>query len=462
MSGSTSHFDQRITRSRLVSWWSAGNAVHDNIPQEAYLIYRLRDYEARYRHSHYPLPFEVVIVQGHLKRVTNTSYLPAWDQIRNDPTDEETGERFQSQSEIEEITRDQQELDEEDAWLRNNLLTIREKQEALQDEAVDAIGTGRLPGPTTMSRLESCRRRPRLPFPWMPVLGYTAIATMTMVESYQMALPILDSVGVDTTRLAREWTMNPLGVLGGAGFALAASVGLFFLWYLILRSAGALSRSVDSAAPGLIVRQGAGIFFLCCVLLVGTCVIANLRHGMTNDVTEFMGAQQGMGHSVFLFLTLLVPFASAYVHHRIGQSACWQRRREIIAAQQQWEREEEERLVPAETLADRMHLIQQRRAWIEQQRTQLRNKRSGLVKRAQAAQQQRRARLEQARSSTAAYARTLIAALEQDRYYFHRAAQRSKALHLVPAEARGQSLAHPQPRHFVRALLSAARNGHVS
>ena len=457
----TSHFDQRITQSRLGSWWSAGNAVDADIPQDEYLIIRLRNYEARYRQSHYPLPFEVAIVHGKPKRITNSDYLPAWDQIRDDPTDEETTDRFQSQSEIEEITRDQQELDEEDAWLRNNLLTIREKQEELQDEEVDAIGTGRMPGPTTTSRLKS-RHRPRLPFPWMPVLGYPAIAAMTMVESYQMALPMLDSIGVDTTRLAGEWTGNPLGVLGGAGFALASSVGLFFLWFLLLRSAAALSRSVDSAAPGLIVRQAAGIFFLSLGLLAATCVIANLRHGMTHDVTGFMGASQGMGNSVFLFLTILVPFASAYLHHRIGQSACWQARREIIAGQQQWEREEEERLVPAESLADRMNLILRRRAWIEQQRTQLRNKRSGLVKRAQAAQEQRRARLEQARSSTVAYARTLHAALEQDRYYFHRAAHRSKALHLVPAEARGQSLAHPQSRHFVRALLTEARNGHVS
>jgi hypothetical protein len=447
---------------RLRSWWSAGSAVQSGVHLDTFLIRRLRDYEARCRHSHYPLLFEVAIVHGHLNRITNASYDTAWEQLRDDPTDGGTSGRFQSLSEIEEITRDQQELDEEDARLRSNLLSIREKQETLQDEVVDAIGTGRMPGPTTTSRRGRCRPRPRLSFPWMPVLGYTAIAAMTMVESYQLALPMLDSIGIDTTRLASAWTDNPLGVLGGAGFALAASAGLFFLWYLILRSAGALVRSVDSAAPGLIVRQGAGLFFLCCGLLTGTFVMANLRHGMTHDVTAFLGAP-AMGNSVFLFLTLLVPFASAYIHHRIGQSACWQRRADSSAAQQQWQREEEERLVPAESLADRMSLIQQGRTWIEQQRTQLRTRRSRLADRAQTAQQQRVEQLEQARSSTEAYARTLLSALQQDRYYFLRQAHRSKALHLLSDEPQCHTQAGPaSPRQSVRPLLTDRRNGHES
>jgi len=294
----------------------------------------------------------------------------------------------------------------------------------------------------------------------MPVLDYIAIFAMTMVETYQLLLPMLDSIGIDTTRLASAWTDNPLGVLGGAGFALGASAGLFFLWNLVLRSACALVKSVDSAAPGLIVRHAAGLFFLCCGLLAGTLAISNLRHGMADGVTGFLGAP-GMGQGVFLFLTILVPFASACLHHRASQSACWQARCDTIAAQQQWDREEDERLVPHETLADQMSLIQQGRTWIEEQRTQLGTKRSRLADRAQADQQQREARLQQARDSTEAYARTLLSALVQDRYYFLRQAHRSKALHLLSDEPQHNTQAGPTPhRQSFRPLLTAGRNGH--
>src|SRR5205085_1389727 len=192
------------------------------------------------------------IGQGKLERIPNADYDPSWEQIRDDPTDEQTSELFQSLSALEEITRDQEELEEEGAWLRAKELSIREQLDALEEEENDGIGTGRIAGPTTARRQERKQGRRRLPFPWLPVLGYTAIALMILVESYQVALPFLDMIGVDTTRLAREWSVNPLGVVGGAGFAIAATVGLFFLWYLILRCASALSRSLDSAAPGLI------------------------------------------------------------------------------------------------------------------------------------------------------------------------------------------------------------------
>jgi hypothetical protein len=406
------------------------------------------------------MPFEVVILDGHPVQVTNHAYDAAWEQLRDDLTDGGTNGRFQILSEIEEITRDLQERDDEDARLRDNLLTIREKQEALQDEVVDAIGTGRMPGPTTASRRGRCRR-PRLPFPWMPVLGVAAITGMTMVETYQLALPMLDSTGVDTTRLASEWTENPLGVVGGAGLALAASAGLFFMWYLILRSARAFLKSLDSGAPGLIVRQGAGLFFLSFALLLFSVVIANLRHDVIPAGPEFPGGS-GMGQSVFLFLTILVPFVSAYLHHRASQSACWQARFDTIAAQRQWEREEDERLVPAETLADRMNLIQQRRSWIEEQRTLQRSKRSLLADQAQAIQKQRAKRLQQARDSTDAYARTLLCALQQDRYYFLCHAQRSNALHLLSDEPQHNTQAGPAPPHrqSFRPLLTDSRNGH--
>ena len=77
MHNSTTHLDQRVKKSRLGSWLSAGNAVEAEIPLDDYLRYKLRDYEARYRHSRYPLPDDIAIDQGNLKVIPNASYFSA-------------------------------------------------------------------------------------------------------------------------------------------------------------------------------------------------------------------------------------------------------------------------------------------------------------------------------------------------------------------------------------------------
>ena len=461
MENSTSHFDQRITFRQLVSRWNARSAVHDGIPLAVYLLPIFRKHEARFRPTHhYPLPSEVVIEDGNIKVIKNPDYDHYWEQLRDDPNGDEASERFQTLSMIEEFTRLLQELDAEDAQLTRALLVIRELQEALENEELDGLGTGTLRGPTTTDRLKSCRLRPRLPFPWLPVLGYTAIAAMTIVELFQLAFPFLDSIGVDTTNLPAEWAKSPLTVLAGGAFSLPVTAGLIISWHVLLRRSVALARILDSAAPRVIVRQAAGIIALCCVLLIGSLLIAGLRHGMAPGVSEFSGVQQGMGNGAFLFLTLLVPFCAAFIHHEIAKSPYWQRRRDIVAEQEQFDRAEEAQRVPGETLADRQQLIQRRRDWIENQRALLRDKRNALFQRAQAAQQQRHSRLVEAQRSTKTYARTLIATLEEHRYSFIRAAYRCKALHLVPKEARDQSMAPSQPRRFVAKLLPVARNGH--
>jgi hypothetical protein len=253
-----------------------------------------------------------------------------------------------------------------------------------------------------------------------------------------------------------------MGVISGAGFALSASVGLFFLWYLVLCSAALIAKTSQSADPVQIALRVGGIFALCCILLVGSYLLANMRHGMADDVSRIMEIQQGqqsgagMGKSVFFFLTLLVPFAAAYIHHQLAQSAYWVCRRDIILKQEQWDLKEEERLLAEERLADRMDLRQQKRERLERQRTLLQNQRRALAEQAQAAQRQRPERLKQARRSTEVYARSLLAALEQDRYYFLRAAHRCQAEHLLSEQVRHHAMT-PQP--FVHAQLPNGRNG---
>jgi hypothetical protein len=270
---------------------------------------------------------------------------------------------------------------------------------------------------------------------------------------------------VDTSNLAKEWVRNPIGIVNGAGFALSATVGLFLLWHIVLRHASQLFKSWQSAGPVLTALRAGGVVGLCGILLGGTYLLANMRHGMAGSVLSLLQLQQGqqsgtgIGQSVFFFLTLIVPFAAAYLHHQIGKSAYWQRRRDVTLQQAQWDREEEERLLTAKRLAGRRHLRHRQRDRSEHQHTFLQNQRQALAQRAQAAQRTRLEHLKQAQRSTEAYARSLLAALEQDRYVFIRLAKRCKAAHLVPEPVRCHTKAQTQPPLPFHALLPAGNNG---
>ena len=222
-------------------------------------------------------------------------------------------------------------------------------------------------------------------------LGYTAIGCITVFEAYHLVQPFYDWLGVDSTNLAREWLRNPLGVLSGAGFALSASFSLCLLWYLALRSALSIAETWDSAGPVLTGLRAGGLFTIGSFLFVGSYLLASMRHGMFGYIDMSHAAQQGqqsggdIGQSVFLFLTLVVPFAAAYLHHRIGQSAYWGRRDDSILKQKQWDRHNEELTLAAERFADRRALRQQRREQLEQERARFQNQRQALAQRAQAA-----------------------------------------------------------------------------
>jgi hypothetical protein len=335
-----------------------------------------------------------------------------------------------------------------------------EQQEA---QEVEAILRRQERGKRTIARHARQCSGPRLPFPWLTVGGFAAIVLMSLVEVFQLTWPFLDLLGVDTSNLSAEWARSPLAVVGGVLSALAATACLIFLWHLLMSSAEAIATSWDTAGPLKSGVRLAGVFFLCVILLCGTVVIANMRHGTAGDISAFQDAQQGehagarTGTSVFVFLTFLVPAAAAYIHHKIGQSAYWQRRRAIQAQQAQWDRDEDEHLLAGERRADAMELLQSKRARIDQQQAQLRNKRRALAGRVLAAQREWLEMLDRARFATETYARSLLAALEQDNIHFLRAAYRCQALHLVPEEARCHSQAPTKPRQFVRPLLTAAR-----
>jgi hypothetical protein len=378
------------------------------------------------------VPYDIAIRDGQIICNENPDFRHYWDTLREDPADD-SGVRFLSALELRDIAREAAQIEMEDQELTHRMREVIEAQEQQDAEEFEGVLRGQERGLHTGVRPARQRCRPQVPFPWMPGLGYGAMVSMTLVEVFQLTWPLLDRLGVDTTNVALEWARNPLAVMGGVGSALAVTTGLILVWHLLISWAVELSRSWMTAGPFRSGARLAGLCFLSIFLLVGTVAIAALRHGSANDTSEVQGAMLGQdtsartGSLVFVFMTVLMPAASAYLHHKIIQNAYWKQRRDIQALQARWDRDEEAKRQAGERRAHARELLQKKRARLEEQQAPLRARRMALAGRVLAAQKEWQEMLDAAQLATEAYSRSLRAALEQDKIYYLRAAYRAQA-----------------------------------
>jgi hypothetical protein len=216
------------------------------------------------------------------------------------------------------------------------------------------------------------------------------------------------------------------------------------------------------------VRLG-GIVLVCVLIVAGTVYISNLRHDSAGQVSDLKDTLQGQhdgarpGTGIFLFMTILMPAASAYIQRQIGQSSYWKTRRDIQAQQAKFDRDENAQRRATKRRADALALLQRKQARLEEQFAQLQARRLALASQVLSAQQAWLKYLKQARAAVERYTRTLLAALEQDHIQYLRAAYRAQSSPLVTEEERCQSGAGMSPPwQVVRPLLSAGRNGYES
>jgi hypothetical protein len=428
-------------RSGFLAWL---NGYYERTLHE-HLIVRLRHYQSEYNRSLYPSPFEIVILDAEIICVPNDDFLNYWERQREDPTDD-SGVRYMSAIELRELLRDLAQIEMEDQEATHHMREVIEWQEQQDAEEFAGVLSGQERALSTNVRPARQRCRPQVPFPWMPGLGYTAIVSQTLVEVFQLSMPFLDLIGVDTTALTLEWARNPIAVMGGVGSALVATTGLTLVWHLLI------SLTVELAGwekRGLL-WSGAKLVRLCFLsvfLLVGTVAIANLRHGSAVGIGEFQAAQLGQyagprsGSLVYVFMTFLLPAFSAYLHHKISLSAYWKQRRDIQALQARWDRIEEEKRQAGERRARARQLLLKKRARLEQELALLRARRMAIAGRVRAAQKEWLDMLDAACLASVIHARSLLAALEQDKISYLRAAPRPQALPLVSEEA----VCRPQP-----------------
>jgi hypothetical protein len=333
--------------------------------------------------------------------------------------------------ELREIARDLEQIEMEDQDLTHLMRENIETQEQQDAEEFKGVLSGQERRLHTSSRSARQRCRPTMPSAWVPLLGYGAISFMTLVEVFQLTWPILDYiVGVDTANIGAEFARNPLAVMGGVASALAVTISLIFLWYVLISNAVTLSRSWIAAGPFRSGVRLVGLCFLSVLLIAGTVATANLRHGSVKGIIEFQDAKRGQhaseqpGSLVFVFLTFVLPAASAFFHHKLSQSAYWKQRRDIQAQQGRWDRDENARREAGERRARARELLQKKRARLEEDLARLRARRLALAARVLAAQKEYLEMLDAARMATERHARSMLAALEEAKIQFLRAANR--------------------------------------
>src|SRR6516165_1789309 len=76
--------DLPVPRRPLRALYCTWEAVHDGTPLDAFLRYRLRVYEAKYRKSFHPLPFDIAIVGGAIVCVPNPEYKGYWEELQDE------------------------------------------------------------------------------------------------------------------------------------------------------------------------------------------------------------------------------------------------------------------------------------------------------------------------------------------------------------------------------------------
>jgi hypothetical protein len=429
------HVDKPVPKRRLRSCFEAWSAAHHGTQIDDYLERCLVDYDGTYHLSSHPLPEEIAIGQGRIVYTPNPESKRHWDKLRDEAG--EGGVQYLNPIVQGEILHESGQIEAEAQEVEANLRFLRDEIEQHELDRAKAISEGTKRGPRTIARLTRKRRQQALPFPWLPLFGYVAIALLILDETFQLAFPFLDVLGVDTANLSAS---SPIAVLGGVALAISAAAGLMFLWHVLMGNAVALTTGWEQAGP---LRSGVKLVWvviLFVVLLCATFCIATLRHSAVDTASTFQDATPGQnassppGTGVFLFLTFLVPAGAAYIEQKIAQSSYWKLRADVQAQRAMQDEAEDQLLEPDERRADAREIWESMLALLEQQQAGLEARRKALADFVAAARDRWLHELDEAQHATELYYRTLRAALTLDRYYFLFFANLCQVMHLVPKE----------------------------
>jgi len=464
-------FKPPIRRWRWRSWLDARKAAKAGVSAADYLISRLRSYLRRAPQDGYPLPVIVSVNGPKIEVVPNPrAHDHALLRFINDPAGVSAGPedpqgamvrwlRATRAAEAQQLARELTEAEEENGRLRASFVDVNERLTELSRQKQAEIAEGDSLPPATLVRREDLRGRPALGFPWALLACGLVTAIALAAEAYQFALPWFNLNGIDAANLPAEWRRDPSGILLGAAFALMASGGLFVLTHWLFELGRSLYQRKHCLGQAL--AKSAGTLTLAVLLGATAYYVGALRHGAAGASQSFLAAmgeqsaRDDSGTTVFFLVTILVPLAVAWIWHKAAAIA--DRRNEVRARQREWDAEENRRIEVAERREEILRQMREERESLQHQMDGASDRIRNLERRTQEAELQLRQTVDTWRRYAAAFAGSLVAAMEQDRYYFVREARR-RGRHELLGERPPAS--HNNVVNAVPAVWVRGRNGH--
>ncbi len=431
---------ERVHRSCIAAFWQARMSVRAGVPLDDFLRSRLARYLAALDAPRSCLPLSVEVEDGVIE--VRPTEAPAPPPL---PAEGEAWLHPLVAAEGPAARQEVGELEVRLAVLDGALDGARRRAEDLSHRLAADVAAGLVAAPAPAETTAEQMGRPpvRSPAGRVAAVGFAGAAVSA--ETWQIALPLFRTAGVDPLSLGEELGRKPAEVVFVAIFALGVATGIFALLEAGLRAAAALVRGeCDARRRRWLAAASAGSAALATIMAASLAALPP-------------GASPGAPPASFALLLLAVPLAATLLlaaARRVEEARAGE-----VAAALVWDRERARALAERERRVEELSRADDEVNDLERRREAARRRLRELNARAIAAARIAAEAHRMERDALARVAQSLVGALELDRWEFVRQASARGMLDLVARRRRDGHVHAPsfEPAERVGAAVEPGR-----
>ncbi len=296
-----------IVRSNIAAWFAARATVRDGMNAIEFLRHRASEYARQLGDAGWQLPVSVVLERGEIK----VSDHPVAPIRRETSISHFSGPREDAQEKLEQLAADIE--------VATRAAAQAEAEVSEAARKVRAAGQEDLP--------------PHVPSAGPGALWTGAAVCLTLAEAYQLALPYLDSNGIDTTNLFADLAATWPTVLTGSALGVGATASMAYLAHKSKASFGLVLATLEGPRAVRFIADATLMVFFAAVEVGLALGIAQLRRAAGEGALGLHAARAGgsaaagaaLSLFTFLALTAIIPWIAA---------AAWEHGRELSLARE--------------------------------------------------------------------------------------------------------------------------------